>query len=674
MATPNNTGLNSINDAITNFSNTAFTKPISTSAPAASPLNYTPNTPNIPANPYSLNIAKPTAVVSSNTAKSTIQNKITPTLTQIQQDKATADAKVAADAAAKAAADAAKTSQTPPVVPSPITKTIDDHIADQTLHPGQQQYYNTVTGQQEWVSPNANGGVPQGYSTQDPKSRTDYTAVQTVEPDGSSIEYRKFSDGTYGRFNLQTGTYSSTGEAAFQTATNAANATKEIANLKNGIYSPEQQSQIDGIARGWQAAIDKQGILNRNTEGITAGNAALGGLTGTDAAAGRMSYIVKDGIDQINSLKTQRDSAIAKLKQSFIDGDISVMKASYDQLNLASAGIQKHIDELQSAIKKQKDKDDARFDAYTYQQSNKYPDAGIDGTEKSIQEVNDKVTKSQGYKSKQIVVDTTPVTGNKPNAEVADVPSSVTGLTPNALWQYSNDYALSGKSIQSYIGGLSSAAQSTNAKEAIRNKTAALATKAGVDLPLLRTQYNALGTAQREQVSFLNKTDRALTAAEQAAALTNNLFQNKGIDPYDSTWVNKTINDLTKKFGSSGDIRAYQAAMIEVGNEYAQVFARGGGRSVEGTRLAQDVIDGNVKLQDIQKTINTLKEIGKTVVSSSIDQIAKINEGQGTSEVQKYLNYIHNAPSDTTDNAVGSSTSGGSNSTGSGGYATEWLN
>jgi len=81
--------------------------------------------------------------------------------------------------------------------------------------------------------------------------------------------------------------------------------------------------------------------------------------------------------------------------------------------------------------------------------------------------------------------------------------------------------------------------------------------------------------------------------------------------------------------------------MVEVGNEYAQVFARGGQRSVQGTQLAQEVINGDVKLADIQKTLDTLQAIGSTVINTTIDQVRSIAGGGGTDSVADFLNYVY---------------------------------
>ena len=230
---------------------------------------------------------------------------------------------------------------------------------------------------------------------------------------------------------------------------------------------------------------------------------------------------------------------------------------------------------------------------------------------------------------------------SKPDPATANVVDPALGRTPNAVWQNAIDYALTGKTLQSYVGGLSSSGTATVIKNAIDNKAAALADAAGVNLATLRQQFKANSGAINTQVNYLNNVQRALTGAEQGGQLTQQAFATAGVNPLDSTWANKTLNDLTKQFGSSGNIRAYQAAMVEIGNEYAQVFARGGQRNEQGTNLAMELTNGNVKLSDIQDVLNSLQMIGKNVVDTSIAQVKSISTGGGTDAVAQFLANIY---------------------------------
>ena len=236
---------------------------------------------------------------------------------------------------------------------------------------------------------------------------------------------------------------------------------------------------------------------------------------------------------------------------------------------------------------------------------------------------------------------------SRPDPLVANIPDPKTGRTPNDIWQSAITLALDKSATpQKFLGGLSGNSGPGKAlKNAITNKSSALMAASGVLQPVLQQEFIANSKAINTQVGYLNSISRALNGAERGATLTQKLFSDKQINTDSSTWKNKTLNDLTKAFGDSGDIRAYQAAMVEIGNEYAQVFARGGMRSVQGNELAQEVINGNVKLADIQKTLDTLQQIGQTVVDTTIENVKSIAGGGGTESVASFLSYVYGGSS-----------------------------
>jgi len=218
-----------------------------------------------------------------------------------------------------------------------------------------------------------------------------------------------------------------------------------------------------------------------------------------------------------------------------------------------------------------------------------------------------------------------------------------TGRTINYVFQSAVTLAMDKSATpQKFLGGLSGNSGPGKAlKNALSDKSAALMAASGVLQPVLQQEFSANSKAITTQVGYLNSISRALNGAEKGAQLTQKLFADKNINTDSSTWKNKTINDLVKAFDSSADIRAYQSAMVEIGNEYAQVFARGGQRSVQGNQLAQDVINGNVKLSDIQETLTTLQAIGQTVVDTTIENVRSIAGGGGTDSVASFLSYVY---------------------------------
>ncbi len=530
---------------------------------------------------------------------------------------------------------------TPPPRKNPTPPTTDDHLTADAL--GTPYQYNQSNGNYEMA--------PVGTPTHGPVAPGS-NVTGTVDVPNSSIQYQQNGDGTYSRYDSASDTYTKATAEQFTGAQTDKTNNDLAQSIINGSYqlNPSENAQIQGLVTAAAQQTAKQQIVNANITGTIGALQALGGTANSIVGQQIISNTVTQGLQRIKDIQDKLAGDVASMTKSLEDDDYARLKTQYDEFTQGQQDITAEINDNQARVAAAAKDADTKLQNYMYQQMSAHPDAKIlPGM--TAQQIQDAVSNSLSFTSKQSIVDTTPVDGNAPpiDTTLANTPSSITSLSPNTLWQYANDYALSGKSIQSYVGGLSSAAQATAAKDAIRNKSGAILSAAGVDMPLLQTQYKALSSAAKQQMSFLSYVDRALSGAENASAKTQTLFDSKGIDPFSSTWANKTINDITKQLGDSGDIRAYQAAMYEVGNEYAQVFARGGARSQEGNTLAQSLVNGNVKLEDIQKTLDTLQTIGGTVIKSSIDQVQKLNEGGDASEVVKYLNYIHSAQPSTYD-------------------------
>lgn len=247
-----------------------------------------------------------------------------------------------------------------------------------------------------------------------------------------------------------------------------------------------------------------------------------------------------------------------------------------------------------------------------------------------------------------------PPTGTAGNAPI----SSIGGKSPNALWQDSIKYATQGGNIQQFTGGLSSKPAQQAYKNAVQNKSAALATAAGVDETTLQQEWTANSGAINQQVTNLNNVQRALDGADQTGQQIMSAFSSSGISPTDSKWANATLNDIKKNI-TGGKIQAYSAGIAELANEYSQVFSRGGQNSVQSHYNAQDVVNGNIKLSDLQGVLDELQSAGKIVMSTNIDQIKNVAGGKGTDAVAQFLSYVHGVPMSSDNSQSGGSSGGG---------------
>lgn len=228
----------------------------------------------------------------------------------------------------------------------------------------------------------------------------------------------------------------------------------------------------------------------------------------------------------------------------------------------------------------------------------------------------------------------TVVSALHPDPSTANVVDQKTGMTPNAIWQGGIEFALT-RTMPAF--GLGSNFQVRQARTAITNQSAALAEAAGTTTAELQQSYAAASGALKKQVDFLNNVDRATRTADQTGKQLLKMFEDKGMNAFDSTYANTKLNELAKNFGDSGDLRAYQAGLQEVANDYSIVFSRGGQRNEKADTRAQEILSGNITLGDVQKTLDTLQKEGQTNVSEAQKQVDSLDVSGNLSRFYKVI-------------------------------------
>lgn len=331
--------------------------------------------------PGSLPQPKTTSVVSSNPAVAQATGPIQSTLTDYEtqvvkkayEDQQTANLDATATPDMQFLPGSKKPNPNYKVPPPTQTSTPGDQATtdaqNAVAHPGQTQYYNQTTGQAEWLPTSAT--PPAGFSSQDPKTRTD--VLDSIDAPGG-ITIKKFSDGTYGRFNLSTGEYSQVSSADFQAAQDLASTTTDLTNLRNGILSAAQQKQVDNITAQYQALIKQQQTANANFTGGTTVAENMYGLGNTDIARGEIKKSVDDGTQKIADLQTKMNKAVDDLKSGFLNDDVSLVKQAYQEFDDSNTGIQKNLDTIASNIQKAQAKIDAANLSVATSMAKKYSD------------------------------------------------------------------------------------------------------------------------------------------------------------------------------------------------------------------------------------------------------------------------------------------------------------
>lgn len=194
------------------------------------------------------------------------------------------------------------------------------------------------------------------------------------------------------------------------------------------------------------------------------------------------------------------------------------------------------------------------------------------------------------------------------------------GLTQAAIDQAALQYATTGQMPSIGLGSTGAAMAKRNA---IMNRAGELAP--GGNIAVNKAEVTANSAALTTQVQYLNTTQRALTNAAAGLTQLTTAFQGK---------INNQTMPLANIFANAanyqldpGNVAAYKAALAEVGNEYSQVFSRGGQNSVESHYQAQDIIDGNISVADLVKVGAELQAQGKIVINGAQQQISTI-QGQ----------------------------------------------
>ena len=169
--------------------------------------------------------------------------------------------------------------------------------------------------------------------------------------------------------------------------------------------------------------------------------------------------------------------------------------------------------------------------------------------------------------------------------------------------------------------GLGSGSTVANTRAAIINRAAEI--NQGGSVAANKENLAANANALKQQVTYKNQTEQALNKAEAGFNQVMDAFKGSGINTSDSQFLNKTVNEITKQL-TGGQLFAFQAGLTEVANDYAQVFARGGQRSVQGNELAQNTVNANISMSDLVNVQKELQAQGQTVIVTADQQISSI--------------------------------------------------
>lgn len=191
------------------------------------------------------------------------------------------------------------------------------------------------------------------------------------------------------------------------------------------------------------------------------------------------------------------------------------------------------------------------------------------------------------------------------------------GLTQAAIDQAALSLAASGS--RPPIGRTGIAGQQATI---ISNRMAEL--DAGGNLSTNKAKLKALSGSLATQQKYLDTTQRSINNAELGFQQVLDTFNGK-VNPSQFPTINAWSNAAQSQF-SPGEISAFKSGLQEVANEYTQVFSRGGQVTDSVRNRANDIVNGNLSLPDLQKVLDELQAQGKIVVGGAQKQVQQITD------------------------------------------------
>lgn len=308
--------------------------------------------------PGSINLtAKKTPVVSSSTVTSSIVPKAKElvetqkaTNTTYQKGIADLDAQTTNQDRVMRGSGKPNPNYVPPPTPTATPKTPESALAS-LPEDGMQKVYDASGNETEVPI----GEIPQGYFSQNPKTRSDVNNTANVD---NGVQYKEFSDGTFGRFDA-TGNFTQVTKAAFDDAKNMEGIIQKKNDIINGVHklSPNQQAQIDSLTSKYGELIKKYERENANLVGGTLIAQNMYGMGTTLIGRGIVSQVINDGLDKIKDVQLELAGKVASMTEAFEKDDMDLLQQAYTDYQNGQTSLQSEIDKMNTSLKEQAEKD-----------------------------------------------------------------------------------------------------------------------------------------------------------------------------------------------------------------------------------------------------------------------------------------------------------------------------
>lgn len=489
-------------------------------------------------------------------------------------------------------------SNTPPVNTPPQTPPQPLNTPEhQIMNPGQTQYYSNADGSVVSLPTTPDGQPPAGYSTVPPQNRP--TTDSFSSSDGSN--YMQFNDGTYGKFNPTTGTFQTINQGAFSAQKQIFNDTKRLNDLKNGIYSTEQQQQIDAITAQYTDLINRQTTANANATGGQTIAQNMYGMGNSISGQGEITQVINDGIRKITAIQADMTMALSKMKQGFLSDDMDAVKAGWDVYNSSQATVQKELDRLQEKTLAAQTRMDNFMITNATNLNNKYSDLNGDNIitpNDTQQQINDKLKTSTIWQNAQL----------KNNANttsaIAKADSQTLNLSQSEIETMAEQVEQMGVSVLSGYGRGDSPNRRAIMEQVAKDISSGKSNPLGLNAIELKFASN-VGT--QNVLKYLG----SLTGQNgQPGNLDELISASNSIDRTQFKPFNQALYYALENSGDP-NISRFATAAVEVADQVAKVLQGGTGSATSDLKLKQgiDLFNAAKTKEQMIATVTEMKKL-----------------------------------------------------------------
>jgi len=142
----------------------------------------------------------------------------------------------------------------------------------------------------------------------------------------------------------------------------------------------------------------------------------------------------------------------------------------------------------------------------------------------------------------------------------------------------------------------------------------------GGNLALNKAQAQAWGKTMAKQIEYASTLNRALQSADADLQQVLKKYESSGVND-SSMPISNIIANASKYHLGNADVSAYKSSLSEISRLYSQVFSSTGRTTDATNKTAQDIIDGNISIDNLKQVAGQLQALGKIDVDKANDAV-----------------------------------------------------